>query len=117
MRVYFEEYEYPRSVVEDCISAKLITASRDKEKAKFSFVGYLYSKEIGDVVFVLPKVFIKESKAFGEYEPTDIINISDDKNAILRENPRIGKFIFEVSTWLYLSIKRYHNTFNNSDNI
>ena len=36
---------------------------------KFSNVGYYYDGEAREAIFILPKVFLKDSKAFGKYTP------------------------------------------------
>lgn len=116
MRIYFEEYHYPASLVRDCIADGRITNLKEG-KVKLSFVGYLYSAQIDDVVFVLPKVFVQAGKAFGEYAPEEMVNFDEKENSITKGNVKIGHFIFELSTWLYLSIKRYHEAMEKEGNV
>ena len=88
MILLFEEYHYPLTELEKALEGytHLITTLKDN-MAKVQCVGYFYSVEKGDSVFILPKVFIKEIKyidavddkekkrllAFGRYNPEKII--------------------------------------------
>ena len=40
---------------------------------KFSDVGYYYDGEAREAIFILPKVFLKDSKAFGKYTPESLL--------------------------------------------
>lgn len=105
MKIFFEEYHYQRDVVEGNIEERFISPLRRNDEVKIPFVGYSYSREIGDTVFVLPKVFINEGKAFGKFEPETIIDTNSDKNELLNTN--FFNEIFNLSTWIYRAISRY----------
>lgn len=106
MKIFFEEYHYPKDVVKGNIENHFISPLKNNDKVKIPYVGYLYSKDVGDTVFVLPKVFInKEGKAFGEFLPEDIIDTNDEKNELLKS--KYFEEVFNLSTWIYRAIARY----------
>lgn len=92
-------------------------------EAKVQCVGYFYSMEKGDSVFILPKVFIKEKDgaplAFGRYKPEDIIHIKEGETEgevkRLIENGDNG-IVFELSVWIYRAIAQFVNR-RGSENI
>lgn len=63
-------------------------------------VGYFLSYKIPDTVFILPKVFIINGKAFGKYAPEDIIDFD-------HLNTEDKKTVFALSVWVYRAIKLY----------
>ena len=117
MILLFEEYHYPQDVLEEVLEGytHLLTAL-NHNKAKVQCVGYFYSVEKGDSVFILPKVFIKEKNgaplAFGRYKPEDIIHIKEGETGgevkRLIENGDNG-IVFELSVWIYRAIAQFVN--------
>ena len=105
MILLFEEYHYPQPILEEALVGytHLLTTLSHNE-AKVQCVGYFYSMEKGDSVFILPKVFIKEKDgaplAFGRYKPEDIIHIKEGETEgevkRLIENGDNG-IVFELS--------------------
>lgn len=77
------------------------------EKGKVRVIGYLYSKELKDCVFFLPKVILdKDDKVLGKYEPSEVLlGIDNEKDKV---------FLYSFSMWLYRSINRYAE--ENKDN-
>ena len=134
MILLFEEYHYPQEVLEEALKGytHLVTTLKNNE-AKVQCVGYFYSVEKGDSVFILPKVFIKEIKrinqetnkeekefrAFGRYNPKDIIHVKEEDKANdvkrLFENGD-NAVIFELSVWIYRAISQFVNR-KGSENI
>lgn len=124
MILLFEEYHYPQPILEEALEGytHLLTTLSHNE-AKVQCVGYFYSVEKGDSVFILPKVFIKEKDgaplAFGRYKPEDIIHIKegetegDVKRLIENGDNRI---VFELSVWIYRAIAQFVNR-RGSENI
>ena len=127
MILLFEEYHYPLNDLEGALEGytHLLTTLKDN-KAKVQCVGYFYSVEKGDSIFILPKVFIKEIKyisqdtrkeekkflAFGRYNPENIIYIkdsiqNDDIKRLLRNGDRT--VVFELSVWIYRAIAQFVN--------
>ncbi|WP_302028284.1 LlaJI family restriction endonuclease [Bacteroides caecimuris] len=82
-------------------------------KAKVQYVGYFFSKERGDSVFILPKVFIKEQDkqklAFGKYIPEEVIFINTFKDGAVKKVIEDGdhNVIFELSVWIYRAITQF----------
>ncbi|GHT39860.1 hypothetical protein AGMMS49965_07130 [Bacteroidia bacterium] len=103
MIILFEEYIYPCSLIEQFIDEQYFTVKLTKNEAKIPYVGYFYNSnpKIKDSVFILPKVFIINGKAFGEYKPEDIIDVQK----IYNQN--IKAIIYNLSIWIYQSIARY----------
>lgn len=113
MKLFFEGHLYPyRGIIDRFRSAFFFT---DNYNGAISpYVGYFYSPEIGDSVFILPKIFItaKEDeqnnnceKAFGKHDPEDVIEFGSDNEAIRKNGD--GKFIFELTIRLYRALLRY----------
>ena len=106
MYLYFEEYHYPK---ED-FRKKELTADRlalveRGTKAKFQCVGYYYSTQRDDMVFILPKVFIVGGKAFGRYDPLEITHITKDNNPLKEHGD--DQFVFGLSVWIYQAIQHF----------
>lgn len=113
MRILIEEYQYTltdelRQHDLECILKELGGFENVEGKISVNYVGYYYSAELKDCVFILPKVLItvgenKKELAFGEHRPEDIINI--DKDSPLSEEQR--RFIYEFAVWIYRAIDVY----------
>ena len=99
MKILIEQYGYDKERLSKLLDPHYFTELRDG-KAKIPYVGYFLSRRIPDVVFILPKVFIIDGKAFGEYEPEDIIDF--DK---LKQEHQAN--VFSLSVWVYRAIKHY----------
>lgn len=113
MRILIEEYQYTLNDEErqsdlKCILKELGGLEDVEGKFCINYVGYYYSAQLRDCVFILPKVLItigksKQELVFGEYRPEDIINI--EKSTTLKEEQR--KFIYEFAVWIYRAIDVY----------
>lgn len=99
MKILIEQYGYNKERLSKLLDPHYFTELRDG-KAKIPYVGYFLSRRIPDVVFILPKVFIIDGKAFGEYEPEEIIDF--DK---LKQEHQAN--VFSLSVWVYRAIKHY----------
>ena len=85
MILLFEEYLYLEETVRDFLpSLSNLYKYTKTGKVQFECVGYSYSQECKDVIFILPKVLIKSDYkgeknsylnklAFGKFQPEDII--------------------------------------------
>lgn len=114
MRILIEEYQY--AVTDEKRHSDLKTILRElggfenlEGKISINYVGYYYSAQLKDCVFILPKVLLtvgadKTERVFGEHRPEDIINI--DKNSPLSEEQK--RFIYEFAVWIYRAIDVYH---------
>ena len=113
MRILIEEYQY--SVTDDkrrndlkVILQELGGFENLERKVSVNCVGYYYSTQLKDCVFILPKVLLSITKdkgelVFGEHRPEDIINI--DSNTLLTEQQK--RFIYEFAVWIYRAIDVY----------
>ncbi|MBR5694905.1 MAG: restriction endonuclease [Paludibacteraceae bacterium] len=99
MKILIEQYGYAKDRLSAILDPHYFTELRDG-KAKIPYVGYFLSHKIPDMVFILPKVFIIDGKAFGEYEPEDIIDFEHLK-------PEHQANVFSLSVWIYRAIKLY----------
>ena len=116
MRILIEEYQYDAADVRDVLQG--IEALENVEgKVSVHYVGYYYNVALGDCVFILPKVMLKDKDGrelvFGKYEPRDIINFKADNtfNEKAEED-----FVYKFAVWIYRAIVVYKNdTRNDSD--
>ena len=99
MKILIEQYGYDKDRLSAILDPHYFTEMRDG-KAKIPYVGYFLSRKIPDTVFILPKVFIIDGKAFGEYEPEEIIDFDNLK-------PEHKANVFSLSVWIYRAIKLY----------
>lgn len=99
MKILIEQYGYDKDRLSALLDPHYFTELRDG-KAKIPYVGYFLSRRIPDVVFILPKVFIIDGKALGEYEPEEIIDFENLK-------PEHKTNVFNLSVWIYRAIKLY----------
>ena len=99
MKILIEQYGYDKERLSKLLDPHYYTELRDG-KAKIPYVGYFLSHKIPDVVFILPKVFVIDGKAFGEYTPEEIIDFDALK-------PEHKASVFSLSVWIYRAIKLY----------
>lgn len=99
MKILIEQYGYDKNRLSAILDPHYFTEMRDG-KAKIPYVGYFLSHIIPDTVFILPKVFIIDGKAFGEYEPEEIIDFDN-----LKQEHKAN--VFSLSVWIYRAIKLY----------
>jgi len=121
MRILIEEYQYTLTDEQrqhdlKCILKELGGFENVEGKISVNYVGYYYSTELKDCVFILPKVLItvgedKKELAFGEHRPEDIINIGN--GSPISEEQR--RFIYEFAVWIYRAIDVYRIKNKKSD--
>ena len=114
MKIFFEEYVYNWDVVKVFLHDHYVMYLKDN-RVTIPYVGYYYSAKAEDSVFILPKVFInidenKEEKAFGLFEPEEIIDTKNEKNPLLKS--QYFNEVFNLSTWIYRAIARYQERHN-----
>ena len=115
MKLLFEEYSYDLAIVQNVSLSAYFFFCEEIKSAKVPYVGYFYSDQVKDSVFILPKVFLFAGEgrvedneiAFGRYRPEEIINVEDPENPMHRDG--FNKLVFSLSIWLYQSIQRYHS--------
>ena len=114
MKLLFEEYSYDLPYVQKVSLSAYFFLCEELNSAQVPYVGYFYSEQVKDSVFILPKVFLFDGEgkasdgeiAFGKYRPEDIINVDDPDNPMRKDG--FDKIVFSLSVWLYQSIQRYH---------
>lgn len=99
MKILIEQYSYDKDRLSKILKPHYYTELRSG-KVQIPYVGYFLSDQCRDVVFILPKVFIIDGKAFGEYEPEDIIDFEN-----LKQEHQAN--VFSLSVWVYRAIKLY----------
>lgn len=124
MRILFETFKYPKDnqAVKESTQG-LYPISKGNKQISVDRVGYFFNPQLnegrGDIVFILPKVFLnkvdKSWLVFGR-DPLDFVNTDlkkwsegddeiKDKNIISRKF--VADFIFGFSIWVYRAIKIY----------
>lgn len=95
MKLLIEDYQYEAKDVVDVLDG-LFTLQDIENKISVSYVGYYFNSKVKDCVFILPKVLIDEKgKAFGKYDPSDIVNLDEAKL-----EPHELKFLYEFAVWI-----------------
>lgn len=116
MRILIEEYQYNVSDVHDVLYG--IDAMENVEgKVSIHYVGYYYNPLLGDCVFILPKVLLRDvdgkELAFGKYQPYDIINPEGQEKLTKEERD----FLYGFAVWIYRAIVVYKNDKSNDSTI
>lgn len=116
MRILIEEYQYNVSDVHDVLYG--IDAMENVEgKVSIHYVGYYYNPLLGDCVFILPKVLLRDvdgkELAFGKYLPYDIINPEGLEKLTKEERD----FLYGFAVWIYRAIVVYKNDKSNDSTI
>lgn len=105
MKLLIEDYEYS----DPEILPFLNLVDSKKKDGKSRFVGYLFSKELNDCVFFLPKVILdKDGKVLGKYDPAELWNINQE---ILQEQ---NSFFRTFPIWIYQAINIYNRCNTNN---
>ncbi len=130
MRIYFEEHQY-QATDEVLRDLRDICALQDVEKKiSVGYVGYFFNKEVGDCIFILPKVLLKDLKNDPKWGnvpdtiadippkkdgspvmPEDIISPEGQEENLSME---YRKFIYEFAVWIYRALTVYRQKFSNS---
>ena len=104
MRIIIEDYQYKASDVSSTLRGLYDLESAD-QKIGVKMVGYFYNPEIGDCVFILPKVLMNaDDKAFGHIEPEELIAPESSERLTNEER----KFIYSFAVWIYRAIAVYN---------
>ena len=109
MKILFEDYHY--SLKDVSFLAGIDPIELNDGSIKFSYVGYYYDIASLETIFILPKVFIIENKAFGRYTPEILLNLSEENELLTAAD---NAFIFNLSAWLYQAIALFNE--RNTDN-
>lgn len=99
MKVLIEDYHYSPTDLPELKGIDPIELSGGK--IKLPYVGYYYDEDAGEPIFILPKVFIIEGKAFGRYEPEHLLHINKENKQLTETDHTL---LFELSAWIYQAI-------------
>lgn len=116
MRILIEEYQYNVSDVHDVLYG-IDPMENVEGKVSIHYVGYYYNALLGDCVFILPKVLLRDvdgkELAFGKYLPYDIINPEGQEKLTKEERD----FLYGFAVWIYRAIVVYKNDKSNDSTI
>lgn len=116
MRILIEEYQYNVSDVHDVLYG-IDPMENVEGKVSIHYVGYYYNPLLGDCVFILPKVLLRDvdgkELAFGKYLPYDIINPEGQEKLTKEERD----FLYGFAVWIYRAIVVYKNDKSNDSSI
>lgn len=108
MKILFEGEQYDSGLLRGIISPSYCDAPKRNSLASVNCVGYYFNPELDDSVIILPKVFVYNGgKAFGEFDPKDIIDYNDDVIEKLGASGR-REIISELPVWIYRAVARYN---------
>ena len=103
MRILIEEYQYAFEDIRQ-MAPGLEEQHDASGKVSLSRVGYYFSPEADDCVFILPKVLLEgefgQEKVFGHINPRDLILLDECKDLGKKER----EFIYNLSIWIYRAI-------------
>ena len=123
MKILFEEYHYDRNRIEGLLSQYFHSPiSKTSKKRKIKYVGYYCNSggngKLNEPIMIFPKVFLKydesgqNPKAFGHFNPENIIDVLDDvKRKQLGSESLTPSLLYEMSVWLYRAIEQYRKSF------
>ena len=102
MKILIEGYYYSPQKLPPL--KRLKRTKNSKGRVKFSDVGYYYDGEAREAIFILPKVFLKDSKAFGKYTPESLLQ---DKGKGELQTKDSHALLFKISVQIYQAIALY----------
>jgi hypothetical protein len=127
MKILFEEYHYEYEMLKEILSDNFyIPVSGSNKKRKINYVGYYCSigknGELKEPIMIFPKVFLKydnankKPKAFGYFDPDEIIDILEkEKMNTIHSKSYTPSLLYEMSVWLYRAIDKYRSHFQNEN--
>lgn len=130
MKILFEEYHYDKIMTLDndkiLLSKVLAEAGvnakhvESQTRLSIDYVGYFYSQQLKDCVFILPKVLIKEDGTLLDenIKPDKVFSIDGKRTSDSPEgklSKKIQDFVYEFSVWVYRAIDVYRHRNPDSD--
>ncbi len=120
MKFFLEGSAYLSSTLKDALGDDLygtvVKGSPSASQTVVDCVGYCLSRDRKEHIFILPKVFLKDGKAFGfkEIEPKAPIDFSDGFRKELKDNGWDDSVIGELPLYLYLAIDKFRRNSQDS---
>lgn len=116
MYLFFEGYQYSRSIVKEFISDNYFTPLKDGNIVKIDYAGYFYNSEKSAPVFILPKVFCTGDLAFGiqGLKPEAVVDWNKNIDRVTLEGWN-KNLLYELPIWIYRAISTYKEKYKNSD--
>jgi hypothetical protein len=127
MKILFEEYHYTKDRLGNILSHHFHSeVSTSNQKRKINYVGYYCAQgennALEEPVMIFPKVFLKydkkgkNPKAFGCFEPDEIIDVlGDEKLKHLGQESITCQLLYEMSVWLFRAIDKYRKDCENEN--
>ena len=109
MKILFEDYPYSSKDVS--FLADIAPIELNDGRIKLPYVGYYYNVDSSETIFILPKVFIIDNRAFGRYAPELLLNLSEENELLTAAD---NAFLFNLSAWLDQAIALFNE--RNTDN-
>ena len=117
MKILIEGYQYQEADVKHILQG--FEPYTMNGKTKIDYVGYFFSKEIGDCIFFLPKVLMNEDNIILFHEDLTPEKILDLDVAL--KNEWIKKddydFLSQFSVWIFRAIKEFYRLNPKSENL
>lgn len=137
MILLFEGHRYQKDLISPYLDGiNLDGIKRGKDWIALSYVGYFFNADLEkpDIIYILPKVFVYKNdalhnsvvsedddlskeesqvgyKAFGEFAPEQLINIteSENKDEVFKVAfKKYKNFVYQLATWVYRTVHRYN---------
>ena len=137
MILLFEGHRYQKDLISPYLDGiNLDGIKRGKDWIALSYVGYFFNADLEkpDIIYILPKVFVYKNdalhnsvvsedddlskeesqvgyKAFGEFAPEQLINIteSENKDEVFKVAfKKYKSFVYQLATWVYRTVHRYN---------
>lgn len=115
MKILIEGYQYQEADVKHILQG--FEPYTMNGKTKIDYVGYFFSKEIGDCIFFLPKVLMNEKNEILFHEDLTPERILDLDVALQKEWVKKDDYDFlsQFSVWIFRAIKEFYRLNQDSD--
>ena len=115
MKILIEGYQYQEADVKHILQG--FEPYTMNGKTKIDYVGYFFSKEIGDCIFFLPKVLMNEKNEILFHEDLTPEKILDLDVALKNEWVKKDDYDFlsQFSVWIFRAIKEFYRLNPNSE--
>ena len=121
MKFFLEGSTYKSTVLKDILGddvfGAVIKGNPVNTEQTVDCVGYCLSRDKTEHIFLLPKVFLKDGKAFGvePIDPNCPITYSETLRKRLKNDGWNEDVVDELPLYLYLAIEKYRKSIEDSD--